>query len=402
MNKLPDGNSSSIASTLLIVSSGHVLLILEILAIFLLTRKKAHKIGPLKTLMLVLSSIEFLLCTSILLYELLRCIETTVSNSVEKSLSTIFFISLNTALVSRNWIVALIAATRCEAVVSPLKNHHRAFFSIRKQKIMSICIVLLSALFSGARILVKIFKPHTDSTFSKVFFVYQSVIPILVIISCALFIIAVMVFRDGGSSSNIQNEAERRNSSVPKKEPAAADERRPLNGRLLSCTGNELGVRNNSIRCSRGSFLQFRSGSDASIIGSEALNYQLQLNWKISQVKVTRMVVLMLIIFTVLESPVTITIFFEIERQNFLLKILVIANSYANLIIYLFMSKKFRALAEEYLCRHRRLQTRVCCHGCPPFTSNQDRRQSNEVHKKSKKQIDNTVFNIPSIRIEDD
>ncbi|KAL7054469.1 hypothetical protein AAHC03_026066 [Spirometra sp. Aus1] len=314
-----------ISVSLLVCSSFAIML--ELVALIVLARHSAKRFGSMRKSLIALTSIEMWLNTSIFVHKVW---EDYGSPRPETLLAYIFaailFSLLNSAICSRNWCVTLIALSRCEAITRPLAHRSsKQILSPNRQIILLVCVVTLGMIFSAIRLTFlrtivctnlehKVIRlPPMNSTngrvFEKIFFAYQSAIPISIVALATVFMIWTLLrpkitAAKRTLSPEVQQQL-RRQSTLHETN---------THGKLLPR-------------------------------GYEKKNVSRLTN----QVRATRTIFFIAAVFTILEAPVFFIIVFEnhigvaIKKIIVqLLKFLIILDSYTNIAIYLLTSEHFR------------------------------------------------------------
>ncbi|VDL90840.1 unnamed protein product [Schistocephalus solidus] len=314
-----------ITVSLLVCSSFAIML--ELIALIVLARNGAKRFGSMRKSLIALTSIEMWLNTSIFVHKVWEDYGSPHPETLlAYILAAISFSLLNSAICSRNWCVTLIALSRCEAITRPLAHRSsKQILSPNRQIILLVCVVTLAMVFSAIRLTFlsivvctnlehKVIRlPPTNSTnaqiFEKVFFAYQSAIPISIVALATVFMIWTLL---------------RPRIESAKKSPSAKAQPQLQRQSTVSGTNNH------------GKILPR---------GYEKKNAPRLTN----QVRATRTIFFIAAVFTILEAPVFFIIVFEnhigIEVKKVivqLLKFLIILDSYTNIVIYLLTSEHFR------------------------------------------------------------
>ncbi|VDN22660.1 unnamed protein product [Dibothriocephalus latus] len=315
-----------ITVSLLVCSSFAILL--ELIALIVLARHRAKRFGSMRKSLIALTSIEMWLNTSIFVHKVWEDYGSPHPETLlSYILAAILFSLLNSAICSRNWCVTLIALSRCEAITRPLAHRSsKQLLSPNRQLILLVFVIILGIIFSAVRLTflnivvctnlnnTVIRLPPANSTnagrFEKVFFAYQSAIPISIVALATVFMIWTLL---------------RPKIAAAKRTPSS-----PEIQRQLQCPSTAHGSHNHGKILPR---------------GYEKRNVSRLTN----QVRATRTIFFIAAVFTVLEAPVFFIIVFENHIGSDvrvvivqLLKFLIILDSYTNIAIYLLTSEHFR------------------------------------------------------------
>lgn len=192
--------------------------ILNGVSVIVLSRSNAsHRFGPIRLNLLILSISETALNSCIAMFKILS--EPDIDkhfNMAGLLFDTIVFWNILTLICTRNWIVVLIALSRCEVVFLPLNSVRGLKFNNSVIKICSITIVIFSYALSFVRLFSKkatvcsnvsriILEPYLYHHWQYViyetycFFIYQSVLPVILVagVSLAMFVSLIKGPDDG-------------------------------------------------------------------------------------------------------------------------------------------------------------------------------------------------------------
>lgn len=330
--------SSTSGAALLMLSS--VALLLEAIALIVLSRKRSQQFGSLRCSLITLTSVEMWLNFSIFIHTVWEKFVSVNNETLSQYVCSFFlFCLLNNAICSRNWAVALIALARCEAITRPLAHRvaTRIFSPNRQLMYMGffICIGMFVSVFRlifqnlnvcvNQRYIVYITimeKTAIQIFAERLFFVYQSAIPTSLLSLTAIFMTFTLLRHRNSLIRKSSNYDEKRNSNNK-----ACDESE--NGRIIC---------------------RLRKKKQAKRISKH--------------VRATRAILLIVIVFTILEAPIFFAVTFSFyisELWRFLiykmLRYLIVADTYANFVIYLLTSQPFRVELRFLLrCKHSQLQ----------------------------------------------
>ncbi|KAM7542919.1 hypothetical protein Aperf_G00000005491 [Anoplocephala perfoliata] len=337
--------------------------VLGIVALAVLTRPGASRIGSMRKSLVALTAVEMWLNSMIFVNKLWE--EYTITHYrkiVEHYFSFVLFLMLNTAICSRNWAVTLLALARCEAITRPVATRASThIFSPRRQLFYLAILIIISAVISTFRLAIRpilictnlgyiVFHTNSNRTSElkiiseKIFFAYQSAIPIIVI-TIATFFMMVVLLRHRMPSERKRGKREESNRSEQ------------VHRRKWTC-----------FKLHRISKVSTASKEDDESCGSVIKSIQMvrQAQRLPNQIRATRFILLIAMVFIVCEAPVfvavvcasSIPLITEIQVFTYL-RFLIIADSFANFVIYLLASRPFRGeLMNLLLCRktqHRSL-----------------------------------------------
>lgn len=310
-------NANSIG--LLIFSS--VALVFELIAITVLTRVKLARFGSMRKSLIILTSIEMWLNTSIFVHKVWEEYWSSVHETLTEFLfASLLFSLLNTAICSRNWAVTLIALARCEAITRPMAHRVSThIFCPKRQIAFILCLILCGFFLSTLRLMFRHAivcenlnnivlnaaknKSVLESASETIFFAYQSAIPIITVTMATLFMIITLLRHKMPS-------VKRHSGHVHSKDSQNDRIRKSDHGKIVSTN---------------------------------------QATRQPNQIRATHFILLITAVFVICEAP----IFFVVVLVNFintdilrmitkLLRFLIITDTYANFVIYLLTSRPFR------------------------------------------------------------
>lgn len=297
---------------LLVFSS--LAIVLEVIAIVILSHLRGKHFGSMRKSLITLTALEMCLNLAIFSQKLWEDFGQSEKETLTEFIcSFALFSLLNNAICSRNWAVTLIALARCEVITRPVAHRVSThIFSPNRQLIYIGILMVLGMFLSVFRLL---FRPihicvnlggiirypvrnitRIEVISEKIFFAYQSAIPItLVTVASAFMTVALL-----------------RHSPFGNKDSFSAT--KPTAGRIIPR------VRHNKP------------------------NHRLS-----NHVRATRAIFLIAGVFVVCEAP----IFFAVILSGYinpaakhtvykLLRFLIVADTYANFVIYLLGSQPFR------------------------------------------------------------
>lgn len=306
--------SSPIYSYMMILFSILASLANGVSVIILSRPNSSQRFGQIRLNLLILSISETSLNAFIALFNALNILNINrFSGIVALWIETLLFWNITSLICNRNWIVVLIACSRCEIVFLPFHSLSGLKFNNKVIRNLSILIFIISYLLSSVRLFsikaiictntgVIEFKPHLIHRWEYIFyetycfFIFQSVLPVLVVAGIS----AAMTY-----------------SLI--KEPSP---------QLIGSGNTQLSQNNNN--------------KPITVRGS-------------SQRKATKTIFVLAIVFTTFEAPVFII---QILMQNgkipivtpaigrfvfFITNFLVVLDSCSNFMVYLVTSDKFRA-----------------------------------------------------------
>ncbi|KAF5401868.1 hypothetical protein PHET_04935 [Paragonimus heterotremus] len=309
-----------------LVTTSPIAVLMNLFALIVLTRRRAIRLGSMRVNLITLTIFEILLNLNIL-----GVMFSKFSGLSEKRttlaviLDVIMFCLLSWALFARNWIITLIALARCVAITRPMRTRLMSTHLFRPKPLAfcTITCLILGFTFSALRM----FELHIvvcDNLDQKLqllpsgglqglvdtHFFFQSAIPITIVFITTLIMLIALY---------------RARTLVLDDSPKERGDSR------ISVTANRL---------------RYTSGArQTHLCAEKQLNYRRTQN----QLRATRMITLLAAIFIILEAPIFFCVilkkYFDPVFFNFVttaLKALVVLDSCANVIIYLFMSKRFR------------------------------------------------------------
>ncbi len=328
-------NSASSVS-LLVVSS--LAIVLEVIALVVLSHPRGKRFGSMRKSLITLTSIEMWLNSTIFSHKAWEEYGATENETMTEFVcSFVLFSLLNNAICSRNWAVTLIALARCEVITRPVAHRVATHvFSPNRQIIYIVILMTVGMFLSVFRLLFRrihicvnlggiIRYPAYNLTTievvsEKIFFAYQSAIPIALVTMATVFMTIALL----------------RHSPFAKR--TSLCEPKTTAGRIIP-----------RVR-------QKKQGHRLS-----------------KQVRATRAILLITCVFVVCEAP----IFFAVVLASYinlaakytiykLLRFLIVADTYANFVIYLLTSQPFR----------RELRHIILCTQPSPLPRQVDRGQS--------------------------
>ncbi|KAH9280577.1 hypothetical protein ECG_07332 [Echinococcus granulosus] len=333
-----------------------IAVVLEAVALVVLTRPAATRFGSMQRSLVALTAMEMWLNTTIFVHKAWEEYFTTRHERLsEFCFSFVLFSGLNSAICSRNWVVTLIALARCEAITRPVATRVSThIFSPQRQLIYIGVLIVCGIALSTFRLVIRqvlictnldnvVLHIRSDQTSrlqlisEKIFFAYQSAIPITVVTIATLFMIVVLLRH--------RMPSERRK-----------EQQRKVEVRETQKEG-EKWKRWRCFRCGR---LTPRDDGGGCVVPSlQAVRQAQRLP---NQIRATRFILFIATIFIVCEAPV----FFAVICANSMsptvvirvftyLRFLIIADSFANFVIYLLTSRPFRVeLVNLLTCRRKR------------------------------------------------
>ncbi|KAL3321251.1 hypothetical protein Ciccas_000085 [Cichlidogyrus casuarinus] len=304
-----------------------LVIVFDMVSLFVLTRPRSMRLGSMRIYMLLLTQVELLLNIFILCYMTTDSLGNHKESLILSLYVTIVIIIINVLLPTRNWFVTMIALARCEAIVRPLESRwSNRVFTQKKLKVYAVIILLLSVMFSTLRTLLTEMRlevcfngtkefvrtnKSSDQVSDEIYFSYQSAIPICLILLSTIYLVAVLC-RNAINKPPTTDHKETESGSHKLTSSMTAPER-AYSKRLKHHIHSE-------IRASR----------------------------KANQLRATRMVITIAIIFMILEGAVLFRRFYS-KLPPMFLKFFVVTNSLANICIYLLMSRKYRELVSQFL-----------------------------------------------------
>ncbi|KAA0194590.1 hypothetical protein FBUS_02183 [Fasciolopsis buskii] len=370
-----DPNASDMqAIYIFIVSLSPVALGLSTFALIVLTRRRAIRLGSMRVNLTTLTVFEALLNAMIFMLTVSHLTGLGGHNRTHApalGFTFICFFFINGALCARNWIITLIALARCIAITRPMTTRLMSTHLFRPKLLgtFTVTCILLGFILSLLRMfehkivvcenLDEIIRlvPNTGwHLVSEIFFIYQSAMPIsIVFIITAIMIIVLLrnktfkldyppsatVMSSGNVISVVPvgtDTGQLGRTSIPSASETPSVMRSPLISRQSHSTAKR-------IPCSA-SHLRYSFGvRQTQMCAKSQINYRRTQN----QLRATRMITLLAAAFILFEAP----IFFCVALKKYIplnqyrlitngLKALVVLDSCANVVIYLFMSKRFR------------------------------------------------------------
>ena len=369
-SSLSDLTSDNSHIALLIFAA--VAVVLEAVALAVLARPAAARFGSMRRSLVALTAVEMWLNSTIFVH---KAWEEFTTERHEKLphfyFSFLIFSALNSAICSRNWVVTLIALARCEAITRPVATRVSTHtFSPRRQLIYISILIVCSIAFSVFRLAIRkiivctnldnvVFPIAEDQTSTirliseKVFFAYQSAIPITVVTISTVFMMVVLL------RHRLPSEL-RKNKTRGEKGDGRENEQESRwrwqwrwQWRWRCC----------GWRCKESDQMSVsgRSDEDGGRVVS-TLQAVRQAQRVSNQMRATRFILFIATVFIVCEAPV----FFAVVCVNSMspltviqvftyLRFLIIADSFANFAIYLLTSRLFRVeLMNLLMCRNKR------------------------------------------------
>lgn len=343
-----------------------IAVVLEAVALTVLTRPAATRFGSMQRSLVALTAMEMWLNTTIFVHKAWEEYFTTRHEKLsEFCFSFILFSALNSAICSRNWVVTLIALARCEAITRPVATRVSThIFSPHRQLVYIGILIVCSIALSTFRLVIRqvlvctnldnvVLHVRTDQTSwlqvvsEKIFFAYQSAIPITVVTIATLFMIVVLL------RHRVPSERRKEQQRKVETKPTQKEGRK--------------------WKCWRGGRSTPRDEGGGCVVPSlQAVRQAQRLP---NQMRATRFILFIATVFIVCEAPV----FFAVVCVNSMsptvvirvftyLRFLIIADSFANFVIYLLTSRPFRVeLVNLLTCRRQR--DPLCSTSLP--TSNQ-------------------------------
>ncbi|CAH8874679.1 unnamed protein product [Trichobilharzia szidati] len=336
-----------------------IALVISCLALTVLTRPQAIRLGSMRVNLITLTIFEALL--NLMIFMVSLSYATKLLDDQQNLFKTLIdiacFILIGGALCSRNWTITLISLARCVAITKPMMSRktNSHLFQPKWMAVCTIICILTGFLLSVLRLFEKqidvcvnqnnriILLPNTQWRIAKdLFFTFQSALPILIVVlTTIIMLIALFRHKLPNLNHNMPNRPTER-SDVHKSNPINATS----NNFNADCSYTS---KQNSTRTRQHQIL---------------LEYKMNERRLQNQVRATRMVTLLTVIFILFESPVFFCVIFEykfphgqFDLVTNALKSLVVLDSCANVIIYLIMSKRFRQETVR-LWRYARRQTR--------------------------------------------
>lgn len=167
-------------------------------SLLILTRKNSNlRFGQIKLNILILSLVETWLTGFIILFHSIglykKCLN--AGGILTIWIDTILFYNITSLTCTRNWIVVIIACSRCEIICLPLNSKRGLKFNHHNTKVIAVIITIFSyclslvRLFSKEATICKDINYHIQNHTYKgylffeiyVFFAYQSVLPVLIV-----------------------------------------------------------------------------------------------------------------------------------------------------------------------------------------------------------------------------
>lgn len=343
--------------------------LLGIAALAVLTRPGASRFGSMRKSLVALTAIEMWLNSMIFVHKIWEEFVTTQYQRLpEFYFSFILFLMLNTAICSRNWVVTLLALARCEVITRPVATRVSThIFSPRRQLIYLAGLIIISVAISTFRLVIRqilvctnlgyaVFPAQSNRTSElkiiseKIFFAYQSAIPITVItISTIFMMIALLRHRMPSERKREKQEESNRSEQVQR--------RKWTSFRLQRLNKVSTGSKKDDEGC----------GSVIKSIQTVRQAQRLP-----NQIRATRFIFFIAMVFIVCEAPVFFAVIcassmspMTVIQVFTYLRFLIIADSFANFVIYLLTSRPFRVeLMNLLLCRKVRHHN-VCASSQP-------------------------------------
>ncbi|TNN06265.1 rhodopsin orphan GPCR [Schistosoma japonicum] len=347
-----------------------IALIISCLALTVLTRPQAIRLGSMRINLITLTIFEVLLNSMIFLISLFYT--TNFPNDEQNLYKTIVhitcFIIIGGALCSRNWTITLISLARCVAITKPMISR-KTYSHLFQPKWMAICTIscLLTGFILSA---LRLFEMHIDICLNQnnrimlipntewriakdLFFTFQSAIPILIVVLTTV-IMLIALFRHKLPNLNHHNITNRMTQRLEVNKTNNQDK----------IDNNNINTTNTNISISSNYSCHAKHDCTHTRQQQILLEYKLNERRLHNQARATRMITLLTVIFILFEAPVFFCVTFEykFDRVQFdlvtnALKSLVVLDSCANVIIYLIMSRRFRQESVR-LWRYARRHTR--------------------------------------------
>ncbi|VDN98497.1 unnamed protein product [Rodentolepis nana] len=350
-NEYDQVQSSKAHITLMVLAAFAV--VLEAIALGVLTRPGATRFGSMRQSLVTLTAIEMWLTSTILVNKLwdLYVIEKH-EKLPELCFSFILFLSVNSATCSRNWAVTFIALARCEVITRPVATRISThIFSPRRQLIYIVIFILIGVIMATIRISIRpmvictnldsiVHFPNvssysrTSKIIENTFFAYQSAIPITVVTIATLFMIVALLRHRMPS----EKKTKQRNA--------------------FNCTNDEEKSWNccriQGKRGSNGTPGKEENGTGSVVKSIQTVRHAQRLP---NQIRATRFIIFIATVFIVCEAPVFFAVVFKSAISelfgkflNIYLRLLIIIDSFSNFFIYLLTSKPFRVELVNLLC----------------------------------------------------
>ena len=319
-------------------------LVISCLALTVLSRQQAIRLGSMRVNLITLTIFEALLNLLIFMVMLRHLL--TDQDKPSHLYKTMFdlstFVFIGGALCSRNWIITLIAMARCIAVTKPMVS--RSIYShLFRPKWVGFCTIsciaigfILSALrlfelhieICTTRNYETKLRPNKEWRIVKdFFFTYQSALPISIVTLVTIIMIITLIRHRPPPHSRHSGYRETIHEDTRKVEQ--------INNTKTSTTAGNAATAENEC-------VEIRQKSTISDHRKSTRRTQ-------NQVRATRMITLLAATFTLFEAPIFFCVilesYFEPTKYNLVtnaLKSLVVLDSCANVVIYLAMSKRFR------------------------------------------------------------
>ncbi|CAH8562903.1 unnamed protein product [Schistosoma turkestanicum] len=367
-----------------------IALIISCLALTVLTRAQAIRLGSMRINLITLTIFEVLLNSMIFLISLFYTIN--FPNDEQNLYKTIVhitcFVLIGGALCSRNWTITLISLARCVAIAKPMISR-KTYSHLFQPTWMAMCTIgcistgfILSAL--------RLFEMHIDICLNQnnrimlipntewrivkdLFFTFQSALPILIVVLTTV-IMLIALFRHKLPNLNHHNMSDRmpRRLEINKSNNNNNNDQNKIdhnciqNSNITTTTTNNNNNNNNNMNMNTSCGYSCTSKPDYTHTRQQQILLEYKLNERRlhNQARATRMITLLTVVFILFEAPVFFCVTFEykFDRIQFdlvtnALKSLVVLDSCANVIIYLIMSRRFRQESVR-LWRYARRQTR--------------------------------------------
>ncbi|CAH8636367.1 unnamed protein product [Heterobilharzia americana] len=349
---------------LFLVFLSPIALVISCLALTVLTRPQAIRLGSMRVNLITLTIFEALLNLMIFMVSLFYA--TNFPNDEQNLYKTIVhitcFVLIGGALCSRNWTITLISLARCVAIAKPMMSR-KTYSHLFQPKWMAVCTI--SCILTGFLLsALRLFEMHIDVCLNQnnriklvpnadwrlakdLFFTFQSALPILIVVLTTI-IMLIALFRHKLPNLNHQSMSNRPTGRL----------------KIHKSNQNNTNIDNSDNNLDANCSCANKHDSTQTRQQQILLEYKMNERRLQNQARATRMVTLLTVIFILFEAPVFFCVTFEYKfhRVQFdlvtnALKSLVVLDSCANVIIYLVMSKRFRQETVR-LWRYARRQTR--------------------------------------------
>lgn len=332
--------------------------VISSLALTVLTRAHAIRLGSMRINLITLTIFEALLNLMIFILMVIAIIQMTYmpDNLILFITYLICFPIINGALCSRNWTITLIALARCVAIVRPIETHQISSHLFRP-KWMACCTLIcifIGFFLSFIRLgeLEICLCTNLNNTWmvtvndewklgKELFFTYQSALPIcIVLITTTLLMVTLCKHKQ--PNLNVVQKTKYHPHVYNNKHKSAYCDDSNQNEEIFFCSNNN----NSLLQISK----PIRNTNNLEIMSNQVqLKHRINVNRSLNQAKATRMIALITIVFILFEAPIFFCIILEsrFDKKSFdlvtnALKSLVVLDSCANVIIYVIMSKRFK------------------------------------------------------------